>query len=68
VRAALELGGLDAAALRDVVLRVGALADALPALAEAELDPVRVATASAQVVSARVRLGPPPQRRRAKTW
>jgi acetate---CoA ligase (ADP-forming) len=68
VRAALERGGVDTPALRDIVLRVGALADALPALAEAELDPVRVATSGAQVLSARVRLGPPPQRRRAKTW
>ena len=37
-----QAGAHDAAALRDVVLRVGALADAVPELAEAELDPVRV--------------------------
>jgi acyl-CoA synthetase (NDP forming)/GNAT superfamily N-acetyltransferase len=72
VRAALEGAGghprLDAAALRDVVLRLGTLADAFPALAEAELDPVRVATEGARVLDAHVRLAPAPQRRRAKTW
>jgi acetate---CoA ligase (ADP-forming) len=72
VRGALEGAGggerLDAAALRDVVLRLAALADALPSLAEVELDPVRVTADGALVLDARVRLEPPPQRRRTKTW
>jgi hypothetical protein len=72
VRAALDgaHGGprLDAAALRDVVLRLGALADALPALTAAELDPVRVTPDGAWVLDAHVSLAPPPERRRAKTW
>jgi hypothetical protein len=68
LRAALHQGAHDAAALRDVLLRLAALADALPELAEAELDPVLVSEAGVVVGGARVRLAPPPQRDRAKTW
>jgi acyl-CoA synthetase (NDP forming) len=42
--------------VRDVVVRLAALADAVPALAAVELAPLRVT------------LGPAPQRQRAKTW
>lgn len=68
LRAALHHGAHDAAALRDVLLRLAALADALPELAEAELDPVLVSEAGVVVGGARVRLAPPPERDRAKTW
>jgi acyl-CoA synthetase (NDP forming) len=68
VRAALAGGDRDAAALRDVVLRVAALADAVPELAEAELDPVLVGEQGVTIGGARVRLAPPPERDRPKTW
>jgi hypothetical protein len=68
VRAALQGGTHDAAGLRDVVLRLAALADAIPELAEAELDPVLVGADGVVVGGARVRLAPPPTRDRAKTW
>jgi hypothetical protein len=68
VRAALEASAHDVAALRDVVLRVGALADAVPELAEAELDPVRVGSDSVTIAGARVRLAAPAERSRPKTW
>jgi hypothetical protein len=42
--------------VRDVVVRLAALADAVPALAAVELAALRVT------------LGPAPQRQRAKTW
>jgi acyl-CoA synthetase (NDP forming) len=58
----------DAAALRDVVLRVAALGDAVPELAEAELDPVLVGEHGVTVGGARVRLAAPERRERAKTW
>jgi acyl-CoA synthetase (NDP forming) len=50
-----ELAGGEPA-LRDVVVRLAALADAVPELAAVELDPLSVT------------LGPAPQRQRAKTW
>jgi acyl-CoA synthetase (NDP forming)/RimJ/RimL family protein N-acetyltransferase len=68
VRAALADTAHDAAALRDVILRLGALADAVPELAEAELDPVLVARSGVTVGGARIRLAPPPARERPKTW
>jgi acyl-CoA synthetase (NDP forming)/GNAT superfamily N-acetyltransferase len=46
----------DDPALRDVVVRLAALSEAVPELAEVELDPIRVT------------LGPAPDRQRAKTW
>jgi hypothetical protein len=68
VRAALAGHDHDVAALRDVILRLGALADAVGELAEAELDPVLVAATGVTLGGARVRLAPPPARDRAKTW
>jgi acyl-CoA synthetase (NDP forming) len=68
VRAALAAGSYDVAALRDVVLRLAALADAVPELAEAELDPVLVGEHGVTLGGARVRLAAPEQRERAKTW
>jgi hypothetical protein len=68
VRAELAADVHDVAALRDVILRLGALADAVPELAEAELDPVRVAEDGATVTAARIRLAPPTARDRPKTW
>jgi acyl-CoA synthetase (NDP forming)/GNAT superfamily N-acetyltransferase len=47
---------LDAPELRDAVVRVAALADAVPELAAVELEPLSVT------------LGPAPKRKRAKTW
>ncbi|HEY4095442.1 MAG TPA: GNAT family N-acetyltransferase [Baekduia sp.] len=68
VRAALAGGDHDAAALRDTILRLAALADALPDLAEIELDPVLVHASGVTVAGARARLAPPATRERAKTW
>jgi acyl-CoA synthetase (NDP forming)/GNAT superfamily N-acetyltransferase len=68
VRAALANSPHDAAALRDVILRLGALADAVAELAEAELDPVLVAGAGVTIGGARIRLARPPARDRPKTW
>jgi acyl-CoA synthetase (NDP forming)/GNAT superfamily N-acetyltransferase len=68
VRAALAGAELDVASLRDLVLRVAALADAVPELAEAELDPVRVQQERIAVLGARVRLAAPAERARPKTW
>lgn len=68
VRAALASGTFDVAALRDAILRLGALADALPELAEAELDPVLIGASGMTIGGARIRLAPPPERSRAKTW
>jgi acyl-CoA synthetase (NDP forming) len=53
----------DVAALTDVVLRVSALADAHPEIAEMDLNPVMVRPRGAVVVDARVRVrasGPEP--------
>jgi hypothetical protein len=46
----------DDAAARDALARLAALSEAVPELAEAQLDPPQVT------------LGPSPERRRAKTW
>lgn len=46
------------ASLREVVLRVGALAQDMPEIAELDLNPVLVGVDGAQVVGARVRVGP----------
>jgi acyl-CoA synthetase (NDP forming) len=53
----------DVAALEDVVLRVGALADAHPAVAELDCNPVIVHRHGAVVVDARVRVTQPAPRR-----
>ncbi|MCS6710508.1 GNAT family N-acetyltransferase [Brachybacterium sp. EF45031] len=52
----------DVEALRDLVIRVGLLADAVPELALLELYPVVVATTGVHVVGARARLAPAPNR------
>jgi acetyl coenzyme A synthetase (ADP forming)-like protein len=49
----------DVAALENILLRVGALADELPAVAELDLNPVIVAERGATVVDARVRVKRP---------
>jgi acyl-CoA synthetase (NDP forming)/GNAT superfamily N-acetyltransferase len=46
----------DAPALRDAVVRLAALSDAVPELVEVQLDPLQVT------------LGPAPKSQRAKTW
>jgi acyl-CoA synthetase (NDP forming)/GNAT superfamily N-acetyltransferase len=52
----------DVAAVEQVVLRVGALADAHPEVAELDCNPVVAGPGGALVVDARARLGPaPPQ-------
>jgi acetyl coenzyme A synthetase (ADP forming)-like protein len=53
----------DVAALQDLLLRVGALVEAHPEVAELDLNPVRVLTEGVVVVDARVRVevsDPPP--------
>jgi acyl-CoA synthetase (NDP forming) len=50
----------DVDALVDVAVRVGALADGHPAIAELDLNPVLVGRNGAAVVDARVRVAPPP--------
>lgn len=49
-------GPLDEAALRDVILAVSALADACPAVAELDLNPIIVQPAGAVVVDGRIRI------------
>jgi acetate---CoA ligase (ADP-forming) len=46
----------DVAALEEVILRIGALADAHPSIAEMDCNPVVVVTSGAVVVDARVRV------------
>jgi acyl-CoA synthetase (NDP forming) len=53
----------DVAALEDVLLRVGALADAHPSVAEMDCNPVMVLPRGARVVDARIRVEPPPPER-----
>lgn len=48
------------AALEDVVLRVGAMADAHPEIAELDCNPVVVGLGGAAIVDARIRVAPPP--------
>jgi acetyl coenzyme A synthetase (ADP forming)-like protein len=54
---------VDVPALREVILRVGALAEALPHVAELDLNPVVVHPSGATVVDARVRVAPAGPRR-----
>ncbi len=49
----------DVAALEDVVLRVGRLADAIPEVAEMDCNPVVVSPSGAVVLDVKVRLAPP---------
>lgn len=55
----LERARADIGALADIAVRVGALADAHPAIAELDLNPVMVGPNGAPVVDARVRVAPP---------
>ena len=57
--ALLERADADVDALADIAVRVGALADAHPAIAELDLNPVMVGPDGAPVVDARVRVAPP---------
>jgi acyl-CoA synthetase (NDP forming)/GNAT superfamily N-acetyltransferase len=52
----------DLAALEDLVLRVAALAEDVPEVRSLELDPVVASDKGANVVYARVLVGPPPSR------
>jgi acetate---CoA ligase (ADP-forming) len=58
----------DAAAVSDLVLRIGRLADDLPELAELDLNPVIAGPDGCVVVDARVRVAAPVRAARAKTW
>ena len=53
---------VDTEALRDLLLRVSQLAEALPEVLRLELNPVLVARAGLDVLSARVTVGPPTAR------
>jgi acyl-CoA synthetase (NDP forming) len=57
--ALLQRAEADVEALVDIAVRVGALADAHPAIAELDLNPVMVSAEGAPVVDARVRVAPP---------
>jgi acyl-CoA synthetase (NDP forming) len=58
----------DAAALVDLVLRLGRLAEDLPQVVELDLNPVLGLPAGCVVVDARVRVRPVERAPRAKTW
>jgi len=51
-------GPVDVAAVRDIVVRVAALADAVPELVELDLNPVLVTASGAHAVDAKARLAP----------
>ncbi|HET6551862.1 MAG TPA: acetate--CoA ligase family protein, partial [Solirubrobacter sp.] len=57
--ALLERAGADVEALADLAVRVGALADDHPAIAELDLNPVMAGPDGAPVVDGRVRVAPP---------
>jgi len=46
----------DIAALEDVILRIGALVDSIPSIAELDLNPVLVHESGATIVDARIRV------------
>jgi acyl-CoA synthetase (NDP forming) len=46
----------DVAALEDVILRIGALVDDMPSIAELDLNPVLVHETGATIVDARIRI------------
>ena len=50
---------VDLAALRDLILRTGQLADEQPGIVEMDLNPVLAGPTGAVVVDARIRIGPP---------
>jgi acyl-CoA synthetase (NDP forming) len=47
---------LDISALENVILRIGALVDDVPSIAELDLNPVLVHESGATIVDARIRL------------
>lgn len=57
--ALLERARADIGALAEIAVRIGALADAHPEIAELDLNPVMVGPDGAPVVDARVRVAPP---------
>ena len=58
----------DAAALVDLVLRLGRLAEDLPQVAELDLNPVLAGATGCVAVDARVRVRARPAERRVKGW
>jgi acetyl coenzyme A synthetase (ADP forming)-like protein len=58
----------DTAAVTDLALRVGCLADDLPTVAELDLNPVIAGPEGCVIVDARVRVAPPRKPARTKTW
>jgi acyl-CoA synthetase (NDP forming) len=58
----------DAAALVDLVLRLGRLAEDFPEVAELDLNPVLAGPDGCVAVDARVRIQVPDQARRLKGW
>jgi len=58
----------DEAALVDLLLRLSLLAHHLPELAELDLNPVLAQPDGCLAVDARVRVAPPAQPRRTKSW
>ena len=59
---------VDVTALVDLVHRLGALGEELPAVAELDLNPVLAFAERAVAVDARVRVRRPEERRREKSW
>ncbi len=59
---------LDRLALRDLLLRFASLVTDTPELAEADLNAVRVLPVGYVVLDARIRLAPPRQHGRTRTW
>jgi acetate---CoA ligase (ADP-forming) len=57
--ALLERAHVDIGALVDIIVRVAALADAYPAIAELDCNPVIVSPEGALAIDARVRVAPP---------
>jgi acyl-CoA synthetase (NDP forming) len=58
----------DIPALADAVLRVARLVDDLPEVAELDLNPVIAKPDGCVVVDARIRVAPPPESTRLKSW
>jgi acyl-CoA synthetase (NDP forming) len=58
----------DSSAVADILLRVARLADDLPEVAELDLNPVIARPDGCVVVDARVRVAPPPELTRLKSW
>lgn len=73
-KAGVLLGGfrgappVDISAVADILLRVARLAEDLPEVAELDLNPVIARPDGCVVVDARVRVAPPPELTRLKSW